>query len=233
MCELPDYKRLLAGARLQKLGSYRQALITIKRELLIGLRNQKTNRVVQKKYREQTKDPNPLRVFYVSNSHYRAYLEGFGIHDMPCSLEATGIPSVRLCALSLPSRDRFKSVWNYWKIDVPKAITEIRCWCSRSKMERQLDLKDIVSKTLAVSSRRTLISYADHLLGAPQYSDPLGFGIEHTANCEGFESYAYEMSSPNLVYLVNHWPGERHPDWKQVALEAAGRWAEVCRKCII
>ena len=222
-----DYEQLLAGARLQKLGSYRQALITMKLELLIHMRNQKTTRVVQRKYREETKDPNPLQVFYVSNSHYRAHLEGFGTYDMPCSLEATGIPSVRSCALNLPSRDRFESIWKLWKINVPSAIARIQCWCSRSSMERRLDLRAIVAQNLAVSSRCMSIFYANCTLEAPQISDPLHFGATHKAKCDCVISYTYEIMVSNSMHLVNGVSGERQFDWGQAALEATDRWSEV------
>ena len=141
----------LAKDRLQALETCQIALAALRSECLIRMRNQKVTRNSQKSYQSQTSDQEGLQVYCVSNTQYRAHMEGYELHNMPASLDVVGIPAVRLSALALPSNDRFESVWNYWTLDMLEILAKIKGWCRRSAMPRQLDLRRIIEKELKVS----------------------------------------------------------------------------------
>ena len=138
------------GGRLRVLESYCEALKILKQASLIRMRNGQVSHHVRHNYQLQTKDKLPLPVICVSNKDYRTRMDRHRIRDMPPAMDVIGIPAIRLCALSLPSKDRFERVLKCYSFELPNALAHIRGWCHRSGLERYFDLRKLVEHELDV-----------------------------------------------------------------------------------
>ena len=153
--KLDDREKLASREKMDRLQSYLSVLKRLKLETMIQMRNLKVSSSIQRSHQNQQQASGALRVYSVSNAHYLDFLEGYDVSNMPSSLDVVGIPAVRLCALTLPSQDRFKKVWEHWTIDVPEVITRIAAWCVRSTIARRLELRAMVEKQMMVCDLST------------------------------------------------------------------------------
>lgn len=136
--------------RLDKLECQSECIRVLDEHLVMKVRNQKVTRGLQAKYKDSTNDHIPLRVYCVSNLHYNWHLEGFSLSRIPCPVELTGIPALRLCAMTLSSKDNFEETWQRWRIRVPEIVLKTAGWCKQSVMVRRNDLRQKIRQQLEV-----------------------------------------------------------------------------------
>lgn len=141
--KLKKIARQTAALRINSL-KFKQAVLTkLIAQSLVKIRISKTTSAMQRIYRESTHELNVLKVYCVSNTDYARHVSGYNETNLPYTLQVTGIPALRICALSLPSTDKFTAIRQHWQITVPALITKLEMWCQQSSMVRRMELRTI------------------------------------------------------------------------------------------
>ena len=131
---------------LDKLEIQSACVSALTNHLLMRTRNKKVTRELQAKFKDETGDPFPFKVYCVSNTHYAEHLEGYSLNrTIPCPVDLTGIPSLRLCAMTLPSKNKFEDIWQRWRVGVPELVLKTSVWCGQSVMLRRNDLRQLIT----------------------------------------------------------------------------------------
>ena len=123
-----------------------------RRESLIKSRNIKVIDAIRKRYKDITKDPQPLQVFCVSNSDYIQHQIGYDSNHVPMTLETTGIPALRAFLLGLPADSKIHTLGHYCEGPLPDFISSMGIWSTQSALKRKAELQRIVSKRQEVSN---------------------------------------------------------------------------------
>ena len=113
---------------------------------MIKLRNKKVINAIRKRYRDITNDPHPLHVFCVSNSDYTQHRSGYNGHNVPMTLQTTGIPALRAFLLGLPASSKFSTLEHLCEGTLPEFISSLEMWSTQSVSKRKKELQKIVSR---------------------------------------------------------------------------------------
>ena len=155
--------KYLAG-RMQTLSLKKKAFSALRLEALVLMRNKKIIRVMRKRYRELTKDPLPLHIHCVSNSHYALHKAGYDEELFPMTIQSTGIPALRELALSVPAFEKLNVLRHHCEYTLPSLINSMDLWTHQSATKRRVHLRQVILEAhkacllKPASSRRSLTS---------------------------------------------------------------------------
>ena len=131
------------------------------REALILMRNQKVSAIMRKKYKNLTQDQSPLVIFTVSSSEYIKHKEGYELlEEIPLSVQTTGIPYVRFSLSRLPARSRLDALKHYYHATVEDLIGSLRNWSQQSRVQRRIELQELVAKPGAVRMHQACVVFS-------------------------------------------------------------------------
>ncbi|KAI9873629.1 MAG: hypothetical protein M1830_010774, partial [Pleopsidium flavum] len=135
----------------QKLVLRKAVVAAMRRESLVKMRNKKVINAIRKRYRDITHDQHPLHVFCVSNSDYTQHQNGYNAHNIPMTLETTGVPALRAFLLGLPASSKFSMLEHLCEGPLPEFIGSLEMWSTQSASKRKGELQKIVSKPREVA----------------------------------------------------------------------------------
>lgn len=147
--------------RIRKLNSRLEAMGSIYNGALMRMRNAKVTRSMQDKHRQSTKDRISLKVLCISNTDYAKHQKGYPENSFPASVQATGVPSVRLCGLTLPSKDKVDTLKRGIMVTLPSILASMELWSEQSFNPRYQEMYRVVERPRLVRTIAFLIcSYA-------------------------------------------------------------------------
>ena len=91
----------------------------------------------------------------MSNLYYDYHLLGYDKDYIPISLEAIGIPGLRLELSALPAQGKLSVVQRHWSASLIRTMTSMNNYSSQSASYRQEELKKVVHKSFEVRRLRT------------------------------------------------------------------------------
>lgn len=125
------------------------------------MRNKQTTDIMREKYKKATFDRAPLTVVCVSNHWYFHHLRGFNEDNIPCSMNATGIPVLRCECLALPASSRLNVLSHHVNSTLPGLLNSLDAWSTASTIKRREELRAIVAKPIDVGNH----PFSTYLLG--------------------------------------------------------------------
>ena len=123
----------------------------LKRQALIQMRKKQLVKRMGEIYRSNSRDGDPLKIHAVSNTEYLKYRVGDESDPITLTGDVIGIRDLRLCASTLPSKQHFERIWNYWMNTVPNLMYQLHLWRKQTTIPRRLELKHVVGVPLARS----------------------------------------------------------------------------------
>ena len=101
------------------------------------MRNRIVTFELRKKYQGLTPEARNLRTACVSNLRYDCHLLGYDKDYIPISLEATGIPGLRLELSAIPAQGKLSVVQRHWSASLIGTMTSMNNYSSQSASHRQ------------------------------------------------------------------------------------------------
>lgn len=118
-----------------------------------GFLVQSRNEFVTEQLREEMSDHLPmgkvLQVYCVSNSHYAAVRGAGSVRGARLSAQATGIPALRMYALTLPAPRLLQAIEDFIKHRMVVFLKNAALWVNRTTIERRAELLELVKKPLS------------------------------------------------------------------------------------
>lgn len=83
------------------------------------MRSKKVINGMKDRYKKATSDRAPLTVICVSNLWYGLHQQGYDDEEIPCSVEASGIPNLRRECLALPATSKLNILAHHVNVKLP------------------------------------------------------------------------------------------------------------------
>ena len=120
------------------------------------MRNRKIISGMRDRYKKSTSDRAPLTFICFANLWYAFHQQGYDDEDIPCSMEASGIPNLRRECLALPADSRLNILSHHINSRLPGVLSSLDSWSTASTIKRRAELRCIVAKPLEVCLSRCL-----------------------------------------------------------------------------
>ena len=117
------------------------------------MRNRKIIKAAKEDYRRVTSGLAPPPVTCVSNLWYSMHIEGYDEYNIPCSMDATGIPALRRECLVLPALGQLNTLKHHLRSTLPGLLNTIDAWSNSSKLRRQKQARRMVEEPLKVCTQ--------------------------------------------------------------------------------
>ena len=97
------------------------------------MRSHKVTLDLRKHHAEMTKSAFPLAVYCVSSESYESNKSGYQESSIPLSVEATGIPKLRVMLSSFPAQKQFEAFTDHAEGVVSDVLGSMRAWTTTLK----------------------------------------------------------------------------------------------------
>ncbi|KAL8823400.1 MAG: hypothetical protein Q9191_005893 [Dirinaria sp. TL-2023a] len=126
----------------------RKALGTLRTEAVASMRSKKVISGMRDRYSKAASDRAPLTVICVSNLWYGLHQQGYDDEEIPCSVEASGIPNLRRECLALLAASKLNILAHHVNVKLPGVLNSLDSWSNASTIKRREEIRCIVAKPL-------------------------------------------------------------------------------------